>query len=614
MADNNNNNQEIMKNNETPKKHSYFWWKINKDLLDFRYNTQEEIDKLNEKMTITNDLDEIIKQTSNLPENKDTDEQENYDDNKYNTDTEERKPEDEVIEWEIVEDNNITENLEQNKSYETNNTENENKNEEVESWNTAKFFDPFELGFDDDENEDEKNDEKWKDKKDSKWNEKIIDPFEINEPEEFVIESEKTSEPEDHTEVQKPIIEDEKDLDDEIIDPFELIESEQPTPEEKPTETKEPIVEDKEISDIEEPTETKDITDKTEKDLDDEIIDPFELIESEQPTPEEKPTETQKPIVEDKETSDIEQPTETKEHIIEDKDASNVEQPTETKEPIIEDKETSDIEEPTETKEPIVEDKETSDIEEPTNIEQSVETKEITEEDEPNNVQEYGITSENREEKESEREKIKKGKKYSTNWKELTNEEIQLEQWQDMPNVEDVEEYQPTAEEIFEQEPEFFWDDELSQQFMQLVQNVREIFKIERKTKEDIDYFKIIWWKTEDSMTEYQFYLIEEENEPIDLYIKKVETNKVNEEENEHLVQFSYNKEKMLNIFVDEIILYENINNYDKDTQEYNDTKVILEKFIFLTKTYYDELNEEINKQREKKQKKRQLQQIFKGF
>ena len=79
MADSNNNNQEIMKNNETPKKHSYFWWKINKDLLDFRYNTQEEIDKLNEKMTITNDLDEIIKQTSNLPENKDTDEQENYD-------------------------------------------------------------------------------------------------------------------------------------------------------------------------------------------------------------------------------------------------------------------------------------------------------------------------------------------------------------------------------------------------------------------------------------------------------------------------------------------------------------------------------------------------------
>jgi hypothetical protein len=34
-------------------------------LLDFRYNTQEEIDKLNDEMTTTGDLDEIIQQTNN---------------------------------------------------------------------------------------------------------------------------------------------------------------------------------------------------------------------------------------------------------------------------------------------------------------------------------------------------------------------------------------------------------------------------------------------------------------------------------------------------------------------------------------------------------------------
>jgi hypothetical protein len=37
-------------------------------LLDFRYNTQEEIDKLNDEMTTTSDLDEIIQQT-NFDEN-----------------------------------------------------------------------------------------------------------------------------------------------------------------------------------------------------------------------------------------------------------------------------------------------------------------------------------------------------------------------------------------------------------------------------------------------------------------------------------------------------------------------------------------------------------------
>ena len=183
-----------------------------------------------------------------------------------------------------------------------------------------------------------------------------------------------------------------------------------------------------------------------------------------------------------------------------------------------------------------------------------------------------------------------------------------------MPNIEENEEYQPTAEEIFEQEPEFFANDELSQQFMHLVQNVRWIFKIERKDWEQNPYFKILWWKTADSTLEYLFYLIEEEDEPIDLYIKKVETNKEGEEENEHLVQFSYDKDKELNIFVDEVILYERINKSDPNTTEYNDTKSILEKFIFLTDNHYEKLESELNKQREEKQKKKQLQQIFKGF
>ena len=196
----------------------------------------------------------------------------------------------------------------------------------------------------------------------------------------------------------------------------------------------------------------------------------------------------------------------------------------------------------------------------------------------------------------------------------ITQKEIQLEQWQDMPDTEDNEEYQLTDEEIFEQEPEFFADDELSQQFMHLVQNVREIFKLERRDWEQNPYFKILWWKTNDSTLEYLFYLIEEKDEPIDLYIKKVETNQENEEESEHLVQFSYNEDKELNIFVDEIILYEKINKSDSNSIEYNDTKSILEKFIFLTDNHYDKMKSELDKQREERQKKRQLQQIFKGF
>ena len=219
----------------------------------------------------------------------------------------------------------------------------------------------------------------------------------------------------------------------------------------------------------------------------------------------------------------------------------------------------------------------------------------------------------NQKDKDKETVKDKKTKKNSTSWEIITDEEIQLEQWQDIPDNEDDEEYQPSAEEIFEQEPEFFANDELSQQFMHLVQNVRWIFKLEHKSKEQTPYFKILWWKTKNSTLEYLFYLIEEENEPIDLYIKKVETDNENNE-NEHLVQFSYNEDQELTIFVDEIILYEKINKSDSDLPEYNDTRAILEKFIFLTENHYNKTKSELEKQRQERQKKKQLQQIFKGF
>ena len=214
----------------------------------------------------------------------------------------------------------------------------------------------------------------------------------------------------------------------------------------------------------------------------------------------------------------------------------------------------------------------------------------------------------------SEKKDHKNIKKNSVTWETITDEELQLEQWQDDPDSEDEEEYQPSAEELFEREPEFFADDEISQQFMNLVQNVRGIFKFERKDWEQNPYFKILWWKTNNSTLEYLFYLIEEENEPIDLYIKKVEINQDSWEENEHLVQFSYNEDKELNIFVDEVILYERINKSDSDSTEYRDTKAILEKFIFLTETYYKELKVKYDAERKEKEKKRQLQQIFKGF
>jgi hypothetical protein len=56
------------------------------------------------------------------------------------------------------------------------------------------------------------------------------------------------------------------------------------------------------------------------------------------------------------------------------------------------------------------------------------------------------------------------------------------------------------------------------------------------------------------------------------------------------------------------------VNKLDETSIEYNDTKSILEKFVFLTDKYYNELRIKRNQELEEKQKKRQLQKIFKGF
>jgi hypothetical protein len=56
-------------------------------LLDFRYNTQEEIDKLNDEMTITSDLDDIIKQTNDTKNNENID-NENINNNDFSNEKE----------------------------------------------------------------------------------------------------------------------------------------------------------------------------------------------------------------------------------------------------------------------------------------------------------------------------------------------------------------------------------------------------------------------------------------------------------------------------------------------------------------------------------------------
>jgi hypothetical protein len=57
---------------------------------------------------------------------------------------------------------------------------------------------------------------------------------------------------------------------------------------------------------------------------------------------------------------------------------------------------------------------------------------------------------------------------------------------------------------------------------------------------------------------EYFIYLVEDEDDHIDLFIKKIETNTTTNEEQEHLLQWAYTiNGQHLDIFVDEMLLYQ---------------------------------------------------------
>ena len=502
MADNSIQKQEINENNAA-KKRSFFWWNLNnqsKDLLDFRYNTQEEIDKLNENMQMNKELNDIISDNETEETIASSQEEEVHENNENSKDD---------LDWEGIlnNKNSLTseeegienKNTKDDELIDNNPFENEPEDSEILD-DEPKFFDPFELNFDEEESEEilERNDNETS----------LENPFDSYS--ENNVEKDESNTTEEINEKKK---EDEED-DDEIIDDIENKEEEF-----KDNNFKESI-NGEEINEIEEAEQTK------------------EREEAEQTEEREEAEEAEQA----EQAEEAEQAEAVEENEIEPINENGKE--------------------------------------------------EITEDDNIDISNEQNETNDHIEHSDNEFEWAING-------------------WENNIDEEDI---NLTDEEIFEQEPEFFADDELSQQFYRLVQISRDIFNIEHKNWENNPYYKIIWGKTENEILEYFLYLIEQEDEPIDLFIKKLETNKETWDEIEHLVQFSYDMDKNLNVFVDEVILYEKVNKSEKDTQQRNDTKSILEKFIFLAQTYYDELKSELERKREEKEKKKKLQNIFKWF
>lgn len=136
---------------------------------------------------------------------------------------------------------------------------------------------------------------------------------------------------------------------------------------------------------------------------------------------------------------------------------------------------------------------------------------------------------------------------------------------------EEAEEEEDTPEETIELEPTPKTGNELFDKFLSLTDTARSVFALQ----DDKSNFKIIGGKNADKLLEYFVYLIEDETDHVDLFIKKVETQN-DEEEDEHLLQWSYTTTgQHLDIFVDEMLLYQ----FTAKTTEANGVLDKLNKF-----------------------------------
>jgi hypothetical protein len=117
------------------------------------------------------------------------------------------------------------------------------------------------------------------------------------------------------------------------------------------------------------------------------------------------------------------------------------------------------------------------------------------------------------------------------------------------------------------------------------------------------------------SKIEYQIYLIEDEEDHTDLFFKKIETKTETGDEEEHLIQWTYNKTKdKLDVFVDEVILYEIGDGHTEEEKWENMIIEKLNKFASFFEGYYDDLYKKVQKQKEIEEKNRLLHEIFKNF
>ncbi len=164
-------------------------------------------------------------------------------------------------------------------------------------------------------------------------------------------------------------------------------------------------------------------------------------------------------------------------------------------------------------------------------------------------------------------------------------------------------EEQDTSEEISQEETS-----EIQQKFITLSENVSELNNLLRI--KDGEVLEIIWANTDDFSLLYQFWV----NDQKHIYVKRIETNKEDNETNFNELKLWLNPESNLfEIFLDDVLLFEE-EDLLEDTKKKSQVMEKLNKFIFLTESKLKDAQKELRAKQEEEEERKRLQDIFRNF
>ncbi len=154
---------------------------------------------------------------------------------------------------------------------------------------------------------------------------------------------------------------------------------------------------------------------------------------------------------------------------------------------------------------------------------------------------------------------------------------------------------------------------DVQKKFGELFFTTKKIYELKNTLWTTDEVFDILWANNDKIFISYRF-LIDDTQDPI-LFITKIEQNKETEEELVNELKFEFSEAKnSLEVSINDILLFDEIQDFTDDPKKKMQVIDKLNKFIFLTSEEVRKLEKEIKENEENEKERKKLQEVFRNF